>query len=89
MSEDLNDYELEQLKEFALKHIKSKNNQITYYHSENGKQKYRECARRYYYNNVEKCREYARNTYLKKQKELGKKVRKTRGRPKKNDIKTI
>ena len=51
LSLELNSYSEEQIKNFALKYIHSKNSAIDYYHSAKGKERYRAGSRKYYYNN--------------------------------------
>lgn len=85
VSESLDEYNENQIREFAVKFLKNKNKQIKYYLSEKGKNTYRKASKRFYYNNLEKCRTASRIAYKKKLAKLGKKVRPTRGRPKKNE----
>jgi len=88
LSESLDNYNENQIKEFAVKYLQGKNKQIKYYLSEKGKDKYREASRKFYWNNREKCRKASRLAYKKKMEKLGKKVRPTRGRPRKNETET-
>ena len=83
MSEDLDDYDENEIKSFAKKYLKNKNTQIQYYHSEKGKEMYRKASKKFYYRNIKKCREASRECYKKKLEKMGKKVRPTRGRPRK------
>ena len=80
---NLEDYTLGQIKEFALKFLKSRNKQIKYYKSETGKQKYRECAKRYYYKHREKCLAKRKKQYREKLLAEGKVPQGRRGRPSK------
>ena len=83
LSENIEDYDINEIKDFAKKYIKSRNVQIKYYESENGKEKYRACARRYYHNNRERCCNNAKERYRKKIEKTGRKVNPKRGRPNK------
>jgi len=88
VSESLDKYNETQIREFAVKYLKYKNKQIKYYLSEKGKNKYREASRKFYWNNRDKCRKASRLAYKKKLAKLGKTVRPTRGRPRKNEKET-
>ena len=83
LSENLDDYTFEEVKNLALKQIKVTNQQIDYYQSEGGKQKYRDCARRYYYKHREACLERAKKNHRKKVIASGKVPQNRRGRPSK------
>ena len=80
---NLEDYTLGDIKEFALKFLKSRNKQIKYYHSEAGKQKYRECAKRYYYKHREECLAKRKEKYRLKLLAEGKVPQERPGRPSK------
>ena len=86
LSLNLEDYTNEQINNYALKFIKSKNNAIDYYNSEKGKEKYRSGSRRYYRNNRDKCLKIAKERHAKKVIAMGKKPQNRRGRPCKNKI---
>jgi len=83
LTENLDDYDEETIREYALKHIKQINRGINYYMSDRGKQKYREGAKKYYYKHREKCLERAKESHRKKVIASGKVPQKRRGRPKK------
>ena len=85
LSENLDDYSFEEVKQLALKQINATNIQINYYQSERGKQKMRECAKRYYWKHREACLEKARKNHTKKVIASGKIPQKRRGRPSKKN----